>query len=434
MFFDTEWELGPPRPSAKGGKGKPASSAEQTDPPADEPAAAPPAPSAVAAKAPPAAPNASPAPKATASPAHKAAQALMAAPPPRPVPPRLMPPSAMPSLEGPAAAKPNKKKRLALKRKAEAAGFNAFDENGALAADDGRSAQRTEDGKQSKREPKPGVPIGLAPKPDLRGTARRDKSAKPAADPTTNPTTNPAANPAPPPAAAPAPPPPAKGQPLSAIQKKLQSKLQGARFRQLNEQLYTTNSSSAFKMLKSEPELFKAYHQGFREQVRRWPQNPLDGLVQWANKLPTSHVLGDFGCGEAQLAASVPQTVHSFDLVAPNERVTACDICKVPLPDGALDGAVFCLALMGVNWPDFLREAHRTLKVGGVLKIVEVKSRVTDLADFLRTLRALGFETGRKAVNESNTHFVAVEAVKAARAPEKQVEPKPLAPCIYKRR
>lgn len=224
----------------------------------------------------------------------------------------------------------------------------------------------------------------------------------------------------------------AAARPVSAVQKKLQAKLQGARFRQLNEQLYTTDSSTALALLRAEPELFTAYHDGFREQARRWPVNPLLGLIAWAKTLPADAVLGDFGCGEAQLAASVPQTVHSFDLVASNDRVVACDIAAVPLPDGALDGAVFCLALMGTNWADFLREAHRTLRVGGVLKIVEVRSRVADVADFVRTLRALGFD--KRALDESNSHFLAIEAVKAARPPVEAVHPKPLAPCIYKRR
>ena len=42
-----------------------------------------------------------------------------------------------------------------------------------------------------------------------------------------------------------------------------------------------------------------------------------------------SYIIGDFGCGEARLAASVPNTVHSFDLIAANDTVVACDIAHV---------------------------------------------------------------------------------------------------------
>lgn len=39
--------------------------------------------------------------------------------------------------------------------------------------------------------------------------------------------------------------------------------------------------------------------------------------------------VADFGCGDAKLSRSVPNKVHSFDLVAVNEHVTVCDMAKV---------------------------------------------------------------------------------------------------------
>jgi ribosomal RNA-processing protein 8 len=42
-----------------------------------------------------------------------------------------------------------------------------------------------------------------------------------------------------------------------AVREKMQRKLQGARFRWLNEQLYTTHSSDAFKMFTENPKLFE---------------------------------------------------------------------------------------------------------------------------------------------------------------------------------
>ena len=50
-------------------------------------------------------------------------------------------------------------------------------------------------------------------------------------------------------------------------------------------------------------------------------------------KMPKSTVIADFGCGEARLASSVSQKVHSFDLVAANPSVTACDIANVCHPN-----------------------------------------------------------------------------------------------------
>lgn len=74
--------------------------------------------------------------------------------------------------------------------------------------------------------------------------------------------------------------------------------------------------------------------------------------------------MADFGCGEARLSASVPNRVHSFDLVALNDRVTVCDMANTPLEEQSVDVAVFCLSLMGTNLRDYLMEANRSLKEG----------------------------------------------------------------------
>lgn len=70
------------------------------------------------------------------------------------------------------------------------------------------------------------------------------------------------------------------------------------------------------------------------------------------------------GCGEARLSKSVPQTVHSFDLVASNSAVTACDMAHVPLDSCSVDVVVFCLSLMGTNLNEYILEANRILKLG----------------------------------------------------------------------
>jgi hypothetical protein len=78
-------------------------------------------------------------------------------------------------------------------------------------------------------------------------------------------------------------------------------------------------------------------------------------------------VVGDFGAGEACIAKTVSDRhqVHSFDHVAIDERVVACDISHVPLESSTLDVAIFCLSLMGSNFTDYVREAHRCLRLDG---------------------------------------------------------------------
>ncbi|MES1910717.1 MAG: hypothetical protein MHM6MM_003260 [Cercozoa sp. M6MM] len=224
---------------------------------------------------------------------------------------------------------------------------------------------------------------------------------------------------------------------------KMRAKLEGAAFRRLNEQLYTTQGASALKQFSADPSLFEVYHRGFAEQVKKWPENPVDVFVE--RVLGRSDrkrlVLGDFGCGEAQLARDTRDNVsrvHSFDLVAGNELITACDIANVPLEDNTLDVAVFCLSLMGTNFVDFLKEAHRCLKVGGELWIAEVQSRFSKpFPAFVQLCRRIGFDVVGQP-DASNKMFVLFTFRKSERKPAKNVTGKRYAdflkPCIYKRR
>jgi ubiquinone/menaquinone biosynthesis C-methylase UbiE len=113
------------------------------------------------------------------------------------------------------------------------------------------------------------------------------------------------------------------------------------------------------------------------------------------------------------------QTVHAFDHVAINDRVTACDMSSVPLESNTLDDAVFCLSLMGANFTDYLREAHRTLKVDGTLHIWEAESRFGDVDQFCNDLFQLGF---RLPTPTSKGQFIHIEAIKDPREPRQNFE------------
>ena len=225
------------------------------------------------------------------------------------------------------------------------------------------------------------------------------------------------------------------GKNLTKLQQKFQKKLEGARFRALNEQLYSSKGEESFNNFQDDPELFEIYHEGFREQVKSWPVNPLDMIIEWINQKPSNKVVADMGCGDAQLALKVKNKVYSFDLVSVNERVTACDISNLPLEEKSVDIVVFCLSLMGTNIGEFLREAHRVLKTGGYLKIAEVRSRFEGEKDgikkFLRTLKKAGFDCAEK--NFENKMFFMLECVKSTRSPIFDVDYSAKV-CHYKKR
>jgi hypothetical protein len=84
--------------------------------------------------------------------------------------------------------------------------------------------------------------------------------------------------------------------------------------------------------------------------------------------------IGDFSCGEAKIVEAIGgDRVHCFDHISINNKVTACDTKKVPLPDEALDVAIFSLSLMGKNWPNYITKARRCLVTNGTLMIAETR-------------------------------------------------------------
>jgi ribosomal RNA-processing protein 8 len=208
------------------------------------------------------------------------------------------------------------------------------------------------------------------------------------------------------------PPPPATNAILTPLQQKMRDKLLSSRFRHLNETLYTTPSKQALELFTANPELFAEYHAGFSRQVKEsWPSNPVDGYINAIQKRGTAApvsrrphkpdsgkksllalprrpnglcTIADLGCGDAQLArALTPSTkklqlkLLSYDLHAPDPLITKADISALPLADGSVDIAIFCLSLMGTNWVSFVEEAWRVLRGDGKGEcwVSEVKSR-----------------------------------------------------------
>ncbi|KAI1241395.1 hypothetical protein IHE44_0004867 [Lamprotornis superbus] len=237
----------------------------------------------------------------------------------------------------------------------------------------------------------------------------------------------------------------------------MEERLLGARFRYLNQQLYTGSSQDAARLFRADPAAFHLYHRGFERQVRRWPERPVQRIVRYLRRRPASLVVADFGCGDCTLAASVRNQVHCFDLVPLSPRVTVCDMAKVPLAAESVDVAVFCLALMGTNLQEILGEANQGVgqwEIGGgagmlcpggvgcpaqsssdcrgTLMVAEVASRFEDTHAFLKAMTQLGFKTVSKDL--SSSYFYLLEFAKTGPARPGPAPGLRLRPCLYKRR
>ncbi|KAL1412931.1 25S rRNA (adenine645-N1)-methyltransferase [Vanrija albida] len=277
---------------------------------------------------------------------------------------------------------------------------------------------------------------------------------------------------------------------LTDMQRAMKAKLEGARFRWINEQLYSTASSDAVAMMAKDPKIFADYHNTHRALTAGWPQPPLPHIVSLLSPLPRASVIADLGCGDAGLArALVPQgkVVLSYDLVGDSgvagaeegERagqgadgwVVECDfLTRVPLPGrpGGLaaaaaaegkkskkkkvdpaaaevvDAVVCCLSLMGTNWVGGIYEAARILKQGGAFHIAEVTSRFVSTDEFVAVVESFGLTL--ESQEEPSTHFTLFRFAKTAPVPLGPARGEPgwdervaagediLRACVYKKR
>ncbi|XP_063982355.1 uncharacterized protein LOC135165204 [Diachasmimorpha longicaudata] len=219
-----------------------------------------------------------------------------------------------------------------------------------------------------------------------------------------------------------------------SLRERMVAQLRASRFRYLNEELYKNDSTVTKQMFKEDPEAFKAYHDGYQQQVNHWPVNPLDIIIAAVKKMPKDWIIADFGCGEARLAASVSQKVHSIDFVALNDRVTACDMAHTPLLIAGANVVVFCLSLMGTNLNDYLREANRVLKKDGILKIAEVESRFDNIEEFMNLLASFGFKNTWKDLSHNLFYFMDFKKISEVTVKNQKIPQLTLKPCLYKKR
>ena len=174
----------------------------------------------------------------------------------------------------------------------------------------------------------------------------------------------------------------------------LKERLKGQRgdFVTLNNPWGKSNSETVHERLKEDPSEWYLYHTLYREAREGCSEVP---ALRIAEDLMarTDLRVGDFGAGDCLLREALPShQVVSLDHVAVDDGVIACDMAKTPLEDGSLGAAVFSLSLMGRNWREYLKEAHRTLQPYGLLFIAEPAHNSEGKADLEEALEAAGFE------------------------------------------
>ena len=233
-----------------------------------------------------------------------------------------------------------------------------------------------------------------------------------------------------------------KKEQTSNTTKSINYKLNGSKFRMLNEMLYTSKSKDAFDYFKSNKEDFEIYHSGFSSQAEKWPCNPNDIFIKELKKKQyRSKSIIDLGCGEANIAKSLlidnPNVdIMSFDIKALNDRVTECDIKSLPLDNKSKDIGIFCLSLMGVNFIEFIIEANRVLKDNGILYVAEIESRIPNLKSFEQAFYNIGFQLRKTKDIQGYFKIFIFRKISSVKSKDNVINnySNVLTPCMYKKR
>jgi superfamily II DNA or RNA helicase len=173
-------------------------------------------------------------------------------------------------------------------------------------------------------------------------------------------------------------------------------------FSKLNNIFNNSKSKTIHEKIQRNPQFLVEYHEKLDEARKLWYFDPVNVIaskineLKWPANVIMNLVIGDFGCGRAKLAELLKENkMYNFDhhnII--NDKIIACDMKSVPLrEDGKLGAAVFCLSLMGENWPDYIAEAKRCLAKNGLLFIAETtKSLSARLSDLRDVVKEQGFE------------------------------------------
>lgn len=171
------------------------------------------------------------------------------------------------------------------------------------------------------------------------------------------------------------------------------------------------------------------YHRQMREAKKTWGVIPVQVIAEKIRNLniPSRFVeklvIGDFGCGEAELSERFDKNkVYSFDHhnILNEKRITVCDMKRTPLRDGELYVAVFSISQMGLNWSDYIKEAHRCLASKGYLMIAETTRSLSHrgslysneegrLFELKKVLEKEGFEILSEEQRDDFTFIIAIK-------------------------
>jgi len=181
---------------------------------------------------------------------------------------------------------------------------------------------------------------------------------------------------------------------------------------EFNRRGKTTKSSTMHKEFTDNPDSWRRYHALRNERMGSWEEIPYEYI---ATKIKdVRDVVADFGCGENLFKDCIPNNqVYSFDHVAIDDTVIACDMKETRLDSESIDVTVFSLALWGTNSDDYIKESYRILRRKGVIYIAEPSKNYETLEEqekLIGTLNEVGFQ--QVGLIENRGKFIYLTGIK----------------------
>ena len=195
----------------------------------------------------------------------------------------------------------------------------------------------------------------------------------------------------------------------TALEQKLNKRLEGGQFRLLNEKMYDNKDLTV--------EQVKKYHELYKNQIKKWPVDPfemavkeIEELVDKENKIKVA----DVGCGDISKYTDRDLLKKCdfifYDKYPLSEKVIEANLNDLPAEDASFDVVVSCLAFMMSDITAEIKQVNRILKTGGIFIFTEVTSRLKSIHSFVSKLEKFGFKT--ENVNSSNKYFVVIRMKK----------------------
>lgn len=184
-----------------------------------------------------------------------------------------------------------------------------------------------------------------------------------------------------------------------------------SRFSDINRTWKISNSINLHNKLVSDPTEWNEYHNLYSEARKDWPEVPAEQIAEQL-KSNLNYRIADLGCGQCLLSEFLPQhNIQGYDHVAFNSNVICADISALSCENASYDAAVLSLALMGVNWADYIIEANRILVNNGLLFIAENAGswEGEKLCQLIKTIELAGFTIFQQ---KKSFDFVYIKAIK----------------------